>query len=370
MENAQGQLARVIDQQRGEIERRWLTRVQEKVVKTPGVEPTALRDGMPDYLNALVRLLAGDADLPVEQRSREAWTRVAGEHGVTRVRLGFDISQLIQEFIILRQVIREVAAEQGLDAQAANSILADILDAAIMVSVQAYVDARDFQTRAAQAQNIGFLTHELSNPLQSATLAATRLRALAQPQQARPLDALDRSHEQLKQMIQSVLLTQKLESGHVAANRREVVLAPVLDAALESARAAAERKGLQFRVQPVDPRLKAWLDPDLTRSALQNLADNATKYTSAGHVDIAVEDRPDQLLIHVRDSCHGLSPEELRTIFEPFRRGRTTQQGTGLGLAIARRAVEAQGGKIGAESPDPDGCHFWISLPKSPPSGA
>jgi two-component system sensor histidine kinase ChiS len=70
------------------------------------------------------------------------------------------------------------------------------------------------------------------------------------------------------------------------------------------------------------------------------------------------------LLIHVRDTCHGLSSEELSTIFEPFRRGRTRKAGTGLGLSITRRAVEVQGGSVHAESPEPLGCHFWIELPQ------
>jgi signal transduction histidine kinase len=69
----------------------------------------------------------------------------------------------------------------------------------------------------------------------------------------------------------------------------------------------------------------------------------------------------------MRDTCIGISPEELKTIFEPFKRGaagRLSSSGTGLGLAIARRAVRAQGGDMGAESPGHSGCHFWLSLPK------
>ena len=61
-----------------------------------------------------------------------------------------------------------------------------------------------------------------------------------------------------------------------------------------------------------------------------------------------------------------LSAEELKTIFDPFRRGaHKGQPGTGLGLAIARRAVEAQGGRIAAESNTERGCHFWFTLPKA-----
>ena len=79
---------------------------------------------------------------------------------------------------------------------------------------------------------------------------------------------------------------------------------------------------------------------------MQNLADNAVKFTDHGGVQILVEDAPSQVVIHVRDSCSGLSPEELATIFEPFNRAHPGKPGTGLGLAIAKRAATAQGGSF------------------------
>ena len=78
-----------------------------------------------------------------------------------------------------------------------------------------------------------------------------------------------------------------------------------------------------------------------------------------------MQDRPDELVVDVRDTCPGISPEELRTIFEPFKRGRNAKGGTGLGLAIARRAAEAQGGSISAQSSSHAGCQFSIRLPKA-----
>src|SRR5207253_1573899 len=90
---------------------------------------------------------------------------------------------------------------------------------------------------------------------------------------------------------------------------------------------------------------------------------NAIKYSNPGEVRVAVFDTGSSIEIHVRDNCEGLSPEELRVVFEPFRRGSHGGSGSGLGLAIARRAVEAQGGSIHVESRG-QGCHFWIVLPK------
>ena len=359
-------LGRIIDGRREEILRRWLERVQRAIARTPDIELTQLRDGLPDYLAEIAQLLRSGQtamQLPSGAGSAAAWAGVARDHGITRVRIGFDITQLVHEFIVLRQVIRDVAEEHGLGVGGPDAVLSDILDAGISVAVKSYVEARDFDARRKQAERIGFLTHELRNPLSTAVLTAAQLRRQAAPEQTPALDLLDRNLGKLRELIDGVLLTQKLEAGKVACRPFEVRLGDVLEGALEGARTTASEKGLAFRAH-YDPEVRVHVDPDLTRSAVQNVADNAARYTDIGGVEVTVDDRNDDVVIHVRDSCHGLSPEELRTIFEPFERGSTTKPGTGLGLAIARRAVEAEGGSIGAESPGPSGCHFWIQLPK------
>jgi two-component system sensor histidine kinase EvgS len=266
-------------------------------------------------------------------------------------------------------VISEVARKEVPASESPDTLFADILDTAIVASVQAYVDARDLEGRRAQAESIGFVTHELRNPLATAMTAVEVLRRQASPEQERLFDALDRSHRRLLELVEGVLSTQRLEAGHVQSRPRPTTLGAILDPALEAARAVAARKGLGFHTR-YDADLAVAVDPDLTRSAIQNLADNAAKYTSVGQIDVTVEPRPTEIVVHVRDTCPGLTPEELRTIFQPFRRGRSAEAGTGLGLAIARRSVEAQGGTIAAESPGPEGCHFWITLPVSGDRGA
>jgi signal transduction histidine kinase len=96
-----------------------------------------------------------------------------------------------------------------------------------------------------------------------------------------------------------------------------------------------------------------------------NLLDNAVKFTDEGEVRVETVEQSGVWELHVRDTCPGLSPEELATIFEPFQRGVTSKPGSGLGLTIARRTVEAQGGAIGADSSGERGCHFWIRLPRA-----
>jgi signal transduction histidine kinase len=357
-------LSRIIEQQSEEIERRWLETVQRDVVKTPGVELTLLRDGMPDYLIELAKALKNSttSTQSLDRLAESAWSNVARQHGITRVRLGFDISQLVHEFVVLRRVINEVVHKREPAFGQAEGLLADFLDAAISAAVEAYVDARDYEARRAQAANIGFLTHELRQPLSMAMFAAASLRRCVANEEAH-LDALDRGLARLAELIDGVLLTEKLEVGEVRVQPTEITMSQLMEP-VESLRRTAEQKGLRFHAT-YDPKLRVVVDPTLTRSAIQNLAENAVKYTDSGEVEISVAHTADEVIVDVRDTCKGISAEELRTIFQPFKRGRTDKTGTGLGLAIARRAIEAQGGRIQAESPGLSGCHFSIRFPRS-----
>lgn len=278
------------------------------------------------------------------------------------------ISQLVHEFVVLRRVLFDIVQKHDPELCPADTDLTELLDSAIGVAVQSYVDARDFEMRRAQAANIGFLIHELRQPLSTALLTSASLRTRAVSEQLPKLDALERNLRRIAELINSVLLTEKLEAGEVQLQLRETTLGELMEP-VESLRKAAERKGLRLRAT-YDPELTVVVDPTLTRSVIQNLVENAVKYTDHGVIDVSVTQARDEIVLNVCDTCQGLSREELLTIFEPFKRGRTNKSGTGLGLAIVRRAVEAQGGRIHAESPGPSGCRFTEAAALDPTRSA
>src|SRR4051812_42810207 len=94
------QLAAIIEARRGEIELRWLECVKQELDETGEIELTQLRNGIPDYLIGIATMLK-DGKQPQESDARRVWQDVAAEHGVTRVRIGFDIGQLVREFVVL-----------------------------------------------------------------------------------------------------------------------------------------------------------------------------------------------------------------------------------------------------------------------------
>ena len=357
-ERERAALGTVIGTKAQDIEQRWLARVRADIAKREDVQVTQLRDGMPDYLTELARLMAAAPGAD----GGASWAEVARGHGITRVQIGFDIDQLVREFIALRNVIEEIAVEAGELTAQTSSRLADAIDAGIVEAVRAYVDARDYEARQRQAERIGFLIHELRNPLQAAVTAEAIAREHAAPAQTRALDAITRAHTRLTELIDSVLLTEKLESGKLEPRMVATNVGELVDRATATARQLAATKRVTFRVA-CDRTSTQVLDPDLTASAMQNLVDNAVKYTDYGVVDVSVQDDGTSWSVHVHDTGPGLSDAELRVIFEPFERGSTHKHGTGLGLAIARRAIEAQGGSLHVESPDPIGSHFWFTLP-------
>jgi signal transduction histidine kinase len=357
------ELANALERRSHEIVDRWFAQVRADA-RAARVPPTALIDGIADYMTRLAELLRSEKSL--DSAGTAAWTDVAREHAITRVKLGFDVMQLGHELVVLRRVITEVLLEQGLLRDIDQlARLTDLIEAAMNASIKTYVDYRDYETRRSEAEHIGFLTHELRNPLAAVTMAVSRLRRPdLSTGEARLFEILDRNIERLGQMINDVLLTERLQAAEIECRSVDVTLGALLGDVIDVRQRAAREKGIEFRAN-FDPGMQLHVDPKLTLSVFENLIDNAIKFTDTGEVTVDVDEKPGEIVVHVRDHCGGLSAEELRVIFEPFRRAHSNKPGTGLGLAIARRAVEAQGGRIEAESTTDAGCHFWFTLPRS-----
>jgi two-component system sensor histidine kinase TorS len=354
------ELAAAVERQAHAIVDRWLERVRRDAAAAR-VPLTELRDGIADYLTRLVQLLRSRDE--IGSAGAKAWADVAREHAVTRVRLGFDVSQLFRELITLHHSTTELLRADGLlQPYSHTDRLAELIEMAISESIKSYVDFRDYQARRSEAEHIGFLSHELRNPLGAISLAASELRTGPPQARERLLDILDRNVERLRKLVEDVLAAERLDAGEVEVRPVDVTLGILVSDALEWMRATAHAKGIEL-VARFDPEMRLHVDTKLTLSAIENLLDNAIKYTDDGVVSLDVEDHGDEIAVHVRDNCEGLSAEELRVIFEPFRRAHATKPGTGLGLALVRRAVEVQGGHVTAESLGDRGCHFWFTLP-------
>jgi signal transduction histidine kinase len=137
---------------------------------------------------------------------------------------------------------------------------------------------------------------------------------------------------------------------------------------VELLRPQAEAKGVSLNIKTVGNIPDIRFDRAAMTDVLENLIDNAVKYSSSGG-RISVELHADevQVTVEVRDEGIGIDPDDLPRIFEKFYRGsRGNQQdvrGTGLGLALVKATLDAHSGKVDVKSALGEGSRFILSLP-------
>jgi signal transduction histidine kinase len=320
---------------------------------------TRLGNALGEYLLGLAGALRGEA--PLVDAAMMAWHEAERRFGLTPVREGFDLDQLGRELILLRQSISEELLAQS---AADEALIAPLTDAALSAAMSSYVHARDHASRRAQAEHGTFVTHELRNPLTTALVTVSQLRKNDHEViPAERLELLERSLLRLRNLIDSVLAGERMELEDVVVERQNVTLGELAEEALRGAYEEARDRGLSLLVR-LDADVAVHVDRSLTVSALRNLVENALTFTEEGRVELSSEVRGDEVVLHLLDNCEGVSSQMLTNAFEPFRSVHPRKPNPGFSLATARRAIEAQGGVIGAESTD-HGCHVWLTLKKA-----
>ena len=215
------------------------------------------------------------------------------------------------------------------------------------------------------------LSHELRTPLTSILGWARMLRAGKVSEEAteRALETIERNARAQSQLIEDILDVSRIVSGKMRLDTRPVDLASVIQGALDTARPAAEARGV--RLQPVlDYEAGTVLgDPDRLQQVVWNLLSNAIKFTpKGGRVQVLLGRADSYVEVVVSDTGRGISPELLPHVFERFRQADAAPDrqhaGLGLGLAIVRHLVELHGGTVRAESAgEGHGATFTVRLP-------
>ncbi|HEX8072730.1 MAG TPA: hybrid sensor histidine kinase/response regulator [Pyrinomonadaceae bacterium] len=222
------------------------------------------------------------------------------------------------------------------------------------------------------------LSHELRTPL-TAILGWTRLlrdAGLDAAAARHGLEVIERNAEAQHQLIRDLLDVSRIISGKLRLETRQVGLAPIVEAALDSVRQAADAKAIRLGAEYEAETDLVTGDPDRLQQVVWNLLSNAIKFTpKGGAVGVRVERHGSDVRVRVSDTGQGIAPEFLPHVFERFRQqdGSTTREhgGLGLGLAIVRHLVEQHGGRISAESAgEQRGSTFTISLPVAPVKAA
>lgn len=215
------------------------------------------------------------------------------------------------------------------------------------------------------------VSHELRTPLNAILGWSNILRTnqIDADRMNRALETIERNARSQAQLIDDLLDISRIITGKIRLNVQMVELLPVVEAAIETVRPAADAKNIRLR--PVlDPASGPVLgDPERLQQIVWNLLSNAIKFTSKyGRVQICLQRINSHIEIVVADTGQGISAEFIPYVFERFRQAdgsiSRSSGGLGLGLAIVRQLAELHGGTAHAESPgEGQGATFTVKLP-------
>jgi signal transduction histidine kinase/ActR/RegA family two-component response regulator len=236
----------------------------------------------------------------------------------------------------------------------------------------------------AKSEFLANMSHEIRTPMTAilgfAELLTERDQELDDLQRREACETIRRNGCYLLEIINDILDLSKIEAGELTIERIPCSPAQLVNEVALMMRTRAHAKGIELRVE-FDPSTPQTIcsDPTRLRQGLVNLVSNAVKFTHQGAVAVrvALAREPcgrSQVYFDVTDTGIGISPEHIKTIFEPFRQAdsSTTRRygGTGLGLAITRHIAGLLGGDLIVTSTPGQGSTFTMRVDCGEVNGA
>lgn len=356
-----GSAKRLLDH-RKEIAETWERRLRAEISSAKREKLPVIINTLPLFLEELAKALSPDD--PKKYASQGNFLPV--EHGRERARLtSFSIEQVMREYGILRAIIFEKLDNEPRLSVEESRIINDTIDRAMAEATAGY---HSVQAGIRETFTVN-LTHDLKGPLTAAkTCAQLILRHPTRQEKvlvlaSRIVDSMNRT----ERMIQDLLDASRVRAGEKLSMKMDKCELEGL--ALEVIYELATIHGDRF-VLKSDAPIEGYWNREMLQRAIHNLLTNAIKYGRAGDpVSVTIRDFKDveHVSIAIHNHGKGISSEDQRTLFEPYRRTQDAQSGSqpgwGLGLAIVRGVAEAHGGAVVVESTPEKGTTFVIDLP-------
>jgi len=159
------QLGKILADKRDDLISAW-TGETRRAITSASLPRAELLDRMPQFVDQIIAALHPEA-LPLQPAAENA-----EEHGAQRLRIGFDVGEVIHEYGLLHRCILRVAAQAGVTPTLREQeIMAHWLNSGIADAVGQYVKQRDAEVQRQTSEHLGFIAHELRNPLSTARMA-------------------------------------------------------------------------------------------------------------------------------------------------------------------------------------------------------
>lgn len=356
-------LSTLIQDRRDDLLAHWRRQVRQ-LPAAANLDTPTINDQVPELLARLAESL-NRQDEPHETNA------ISTEHGLLRWQAGFDVTEVVAEYNILRQCIQQAAEQDGITLSGKSlQIINEVVDDAIGKAVKAFETMMTIQLQHRHDEHLAFVLHDLRTPLEALSLATTLLDRSLPPEHRTSginsaLSVLRGNISRLSQRVRNVLST---ASGLGKSFRPEftfVNLRMQVEKVVRDLEPLAVSAGTAVRNE-VDDQLEVYSDEILLAQIFENLLSNALKFTSQGVIEIGAKNSgDDQVECWVKDSGQGIPPAKIDKVFERFETGSESERsGMGLGLAIVKEIVELHKGEIRVQSELEKGSTFTFLLPR------
>lgn len=244
----------------------------------------------------------------------------------------------------------------------------EILTGVLMdITERKEVEERSLEADRRKDEFLATLAHELRNPLAPIQYAVDLMKSEGPPQGS--WEVLDRQVRLMARLLDDLMDVSRITQNRLELRREPLLLGELVESAIESCRPVIEENS--HAVQVLLPMESVWVSGDRARltQVLQNLLNNAAKYTNkGGHIWVKVSVVEGQAKVSIRDDGIGIRPEYRARLFEMFSQEETaierSQGGLGIGLSLVRALMQLHGGTVEALSDGPGkGSEFVASLP-------
>ena len=217
------------------------------------------------------------------------------------------------------------------------------------------------------------MSHEIRTPLNAIVGFSEVLASASQADVSEKdeyVQIIENNNNLLLQLISDILDLSKIEAGTLEFNDSEVDLNELFKIIATSAQIRRPNKNVEIIYEPEMPYCRVTTEKNRLSQVVNNLINNAMKFTEEGSIRIGYRQQDDNTLyFYVEDTGCGIEANKIDSVFGRFVKLNKFVQGTGLGLSICQTIVEHMGGQIGVESEVKKGSRFWFTLPYRPLQG-